>query len=289
VLFLKNRIQIIIILILAVAIGVLHYQMKNGPPKEEIRSTAGLIKHTSFWIGKLSPNFEIPLLDGDNFVLADHIGQEVIVLNFFATWSTPSQKEMPELNKYYEKNKDNKFIMIGIDADEKEEDVASFIDEWRVSFPIAIDRERALIRKFNIVNYPTTVVIGVDGRIALYETGAISNGNVTFDKLLQTQQALLAKKGNIDKAAFLAQNKSSLDEIATISSKYDVIALSDQAKALATKLHCPVHEYRTLLDCNCYYATQYKKRLTKIKFDHKTDDQLLQELFLYSKKTTIGK
>lgn len=282
----KNRILIIIILVLAGTIGVLHYKMKKSPPEKEILSTAGMIQQSSIWKGRFAPNFEIPLQTGDDFVLADHIGQEMIVLVFFATWSTPSQKEMPELNKYYEKNKDNKFVLIGIDADEKEEDVDSFIEEWRVKFSIGIDRDRTIIKKFNIVSYPTTVVIGVDGKVALYEMGAISNANIAFDKLLQTQQDILAKKRNIDKSTFLAQTKSSSSETPFASVRYNEITLSDEAKAFATKIHCPVHEFRTLLDCNCYYASQYKKKLAKMKFDNKTDDQLLRELYLYSKKTT---
>jgi hypothetical protein len=36
-------------------------------------------------VGKVAPDFELELLNGHKLRLSDHVGRELIVLNFFAT------------------------------------------------------------------------------------------------------------------------------------------------------------------------------------------------------------
>ena len=50
--------------------------------------------------GDVSPEFTLTLLDGSTFRMSEH-DDEIVLLNFWATWCGPCVKEMPDLQKLY--------------------------------------------------------------------------------------------------------------------------------------------------------------------------------------------
>src|SRR5699024_11314526 len=50
-------------------------------------------------VGEEAPDFELETLDGETTKLSDLKGKKVI-LNFWATWCPPCQKEMPEMQEF---------------------------------------------------------------------------------------------------------------------------------------------------------------------------------------------
>ena len=57
--------------------------------------------------GNKAPNFTLEIINGKKLSLWEFAGKKPVILNFWATWCPPCKKEMPLLQKYYEKNKDN--------------------------------------------------------------------------------------------------------------------------------------------------------------------------------------
>lgn len=51
-------------------------------------------------VGKAAPDFQVVTLDGRKLTLADFKDQ-VLVINFWATWCVPCKQELPLLDKYY--------------------------------------------------------------------------------------------------------------------------------------------------------------------------------------------
>jgi thiol-disulfide isomerase/thioredoxin len=112
---------------------------------------------------RLAPDFEGKLLSGESFALADHIGKDMVVLNFFTTSCAPCREEMPALSKFYDEHKD-KVVILGVDVIEGEPVVKAFVENMKISYPVIIDSGE-LTKSLNVTGYPTTVVIGLDGNI----------------------------------------------------------------------------------------------------------------------------
>jgi len=51
-------------------------------------------------------DFSLPATDGVTFRLGDHVGREVVLLVFFATWSKPSRSALLHLQRLYEDARD---------------------------------------------------------------------------------------------------------------------------------------------------------------------------------------
>lgn len=120
-----------------------------------------------------APELTLTNLEGEEESLDDYLG-EVVMVNFWATWCPPCKAELPVLQEYYKDHVGEGFTMIGIDANEPQEKVASFIETTDVTYPIWLDLEGEGSRAFNANSYPSSFVIDRDGTIVLAWTGQIS-------------------------------------------------------------------------------------------------------------------
>jgi len=90
-------------------------------------------------VGDECPDFILPMMDGTSISKKDLKGK-IAVLQFTASWCSVCRKEMPHLEKdVWLKFKDKEFILIGIDRDEPLDVVKKFIEEMKVTYPIALD------------------------------------------------------------------------------------------------------------------------------------------------------
>ena len=127
---------------------------------------------------------------GERFQLSENVGKKIIVLNFFATWCGPCREEMPELNTYFNTHKAESFLLVGIDAEEKQDRVEAFLADLKVDFPAGVD-DGPIQKQYGVSAFPTTVLIGVDGKVQFYEAGALANAEVAFDNLLSKNRQLI--------------------------------------------------------------------------------------------------
>lgn len=86
---------------------------------------------------------------------------KILILNFWASWCGPCQNEAPDLNKFYEGKSENiEFVAINMTSKEKGvESVKKFRDQYNIKFPIFLDEKGSLQKSFEIINYPTTLII----------------------------------------------------------------------------------------------------------------------------------
>ena len=200
----RKSFLLLLIALLLLLVGELHYFLKPQPTEREYQGLSTIFRAATQWQGKYAPAFDLTTVQGERFRLADSVGKKVIVLNFFATWCEPCQNEMPEFERYFEEHKDGSFVLLAVDAHEKPEDVEAFLLQYKLRFPVAID-DGYVEKLYRVTAYPTTVLIGVDGKVQFYEAGALPNANEAFDAFLRTNSQLLAAGKAISAADYLKQ------------------------------------------------------------------------------------
>jgi cytochrome c biogenesis protein CcmG/thiol:disulfide interchange protein DsbE len=115
--------------------------------------------------GKSAPSFTLQDLNGKPVSLSDFKGK-VIVLDFWATWCPPCVMEIPHFIELYEQYKDQGFAMVGISLDSQGVSVVkSFVQKYRVNYPILMTDGRVDKAYGGIPGIPTTFVIDSAGNI----------------------------------------------------------------------------------------------------------------------------
>lgn len=121
--------------------------------------------------GKPAPEFELGTLDGQMLSLSQFRGSPVL-LNFWATWCGPCRREMPYLQKVYERWQGVGLVLLAINIGESPPDVAEFMQAGRFTFPVLMDVSGEVATRYGIEGIPTTFFIDAEGIIQEVQVGA---------------------------------------------------------------------------------------------------------------------
>jgi peroxiredoxin len=108
-------------------------------------------------------DFTLKDLSGKTWTFSELRGK-VVLVNFWATWCPPCRKEMPDLEKLYERFGSKGLVVLGI-SDEEAAKVEPFIRERKVSFPVLLDPGRKVNEMFVVDGIPKSFVYDRDGKL----------------------------------------------------------------------------------------------------------------------------
>lgn len=123
--------------------------------------------------GQLAPDFVLQFPDGTTTRLSNWQGQPV-VLNFWATWCAPCKEEMPEFVAAYERYRDEGLVVVGVNAQETASQAAPFMQQYGMTFPVALDERGDIQQLYNVRGLPTSVFIDREGRVVERWAGLLS-------------------------------------------------------------------------------------------------------------------
>lgn len=95
---------------------------------------------------------------------AQHEG-DYLVLDFWASWCQPCHKEIPNLKRLYNKYHDKGLEIIGISADNSEEEWLDCIEEIEEPWTNYIDIKRQAISEYKVQYIPSIFIIDGNGKI----------------------------------------------------------------------------------------------------------------------------
>lgn len=115
------------------------------------------------------PKFKLKSLDGRQVTL-DSLKGKVVVINFWGIWCALCHKEMPDVQKLYERYAgDPGVAILTINTDENPGDVPPWMKERGYSFPVLLDN--GYVTKAGLEVFPTTWVLDGDGRKVFEKRG----------------------------------------------------------------------------------------------------------------------
>jgi thiol-disulfide isomerase/thioredoxin len=117
------------------------------------------------WAVKKSvPAFVATDLAGQTWRLPDLRGKAVLV-NFWASWCEPCRAEMPALQSLAQQHGSGKLVVLAVNFKESEPTVQLFVQRTQLRLPVLLDPQGLLARQWGVTVFPSTVLIGADGRV----------------------------------------------------------------------------------------------------------------------------
>lgn len=120
--------------------------------------------------GTVAPNFELRKLGAstgaavERLELASLTGK-VVLVNFWATWCEPCEREMPAMERLYEGLRGEEFELVAVAIDETEAEVQKFQDRYKLSFPIVLDLDQKVNQSYQTMGVPESLLLDRGGRI----------------------------------------------------------------------------------------------------------------------------
>ncbi|SDW06520.1 Peroxiredoxin [Marininema mesophilum] len=155
----------VVMLILIVVVG---YTLWQGLFTEKQKAPS---------VGEKAPNFTLKTLDGKELSLKDLKGKPVL-LNFWASWCKPCGEEMPAIQKVYDKYKKQGFQVVGVNIAETEVAVSGFSRDLDLNFPIVLDQDRVVTKRYDVGRLPATYLISREGKIIRKMKGQMLEGQI---------------------------------------------------------------------------------------------------------------
>ena len=136
-----------------------------------------------------APNFVLQDLEGNQVALSDFQGKKVL-LNFWASWCGPCRAEIPHMVKLYNELEGEGFEIVAVNIGEDPSKVRKFVQEYRMPFPVLLDRTGQVGRMYAVRGIPTSYFIDEKGFILGRHVGTLSDALLRqyVSQLMQSPQ-----------------------------------------------------------------------------------------------------
>ena len=136
-------------------------------------------------VGTTAQDFTTRDTQGNNYRLSDHVGKEVILIDFWATWCVPCLEEMPHLEGMWEKYKSKGFSVLAVSMDGPETiaDVPAFARRNNMNFTVLLDEDSSIASIYNPrKSAPLSVIIDKAGHISATREGFVAGDEQYVEK-----------------------------------------------------------------------------------------------------------
>jgi peroxiredoxin len=123
--------------------------------------------------GVTAPAFRLHSPQGDAVALDDLTRQGPVLLNFWATWCEPCKQEVPALNEVYRKYKPLGVTLVAISVEDPPAAVAAFARRHKVEYPMLLDADGTVARRYGLIGVPMNVVVNRRGVVSIRKFGAL--------------------------------------------------------------------------------------------------------------------
>lgn len=129
------------------------------------------ITRTKFGIGSIAPNFQLKNKDNELISLNSFKGKPIYI-NFWTSWSIPSQKEMKIMQVLYKKYK-TKINFISICSDNDFNKMTNFLaknEDYDWTF-LHIGSDKTILSNYSVVTFPTYILVDDNLKVVKFPAG----------------------------------------------------------------------------------------------------------------------
>jgi thiol-disulfide isomerase/thioredoxin len=123
-------------------------------------------------LGKPAPDFELQLLGGRKFHLAEAKNQ-VVVLDFWASWCEPCRQALPQVEGVVEGFKGRSVQLVAVNVRETQDQITAAFSDAQSQPTVALDSDGRVADLYGVTGIPQTLVIDRQGKVTRCFVGAI--------------------------------------------------------------------------------------------------------------------
>ncbi len=134
--------------------------------------------------GRIAPEFKLENVQGEYISLKDELGDGPVLLSFWATWCKPCIEEMTKYKDIYSSYKDKGFKVLAISIDDERTvaKVKPFVRSKNYPFPVLLDTNSEVARKYYAQNVPYSVLLDKSGNIVYTHLGYMKGDELKMKK-----------------------------------------------------------------------------------------------------------
>lgn len=195
-------------------------------------------------LGEEAPPLETVDMNEEPINLSEHLGKDVVILDFWATWCGPCVDALPKVSQVAGDFADRGVIFYAVNVREEVEEIQEFLDSIDYELPVVLDREGEISELYHANAIPQTVLIGKDGRVQVVHVGfgprmentlteeleALLDGeDLASAKIEEMQQAEEARQESLESEGIevLWSSEEGWTSVATLSG-YELYAIDVQ-------------------------------------------------------------
>lgn len=121
------------------------------------------------------PQSPLRTIDGEAIALADFEGK-ALILNFWATWCEPCEEEMPALQAFYDRYREEDIALLLITDPydgQDEATIQAYVERLNIDLPIVFSEYGQLNRLLGVRVLPSTYFVDAEGNTRSYWVGPI--------------------------------------------------------------------------------------------------------------------
>ena len=134
-----------------------------------------------------APDFTLTDFSGKKLTLSEYKGK-VVLIDFWASWCTPCQAEIPKFIEWQKKYGEEGLQVIGISMDDDEKAARKFVERLNPNYPIARGNAKLAESYGGILGLPANLIINRAGQTRAKYVGATDLD--ALEREIQVQLAL---------------------------------------------------------------------------------------------------
>jgi len=120
-----------------------------------------------------APRFEVRSVEGKSVSLDALLRKGPVLLDFWATWCKPCVTSLPAVERLWQEHRAAGLtvVAVSIDGPRNFAKVRPFARNLGLTFPVVLDEDGSIARRFDVTAVPTSILIAPDRSIAHVQVG----------------------------------------------------------------------------------------------------------------------
>lgn len=168
-----------IVLIIVVLLSILVIGTAVLAQRIQLKKQTSNPYETRLKEGDTMPNLVAIAENPTDTLKAETLKNKIVLYNVFAYWCGPCNGEAPDLQELYTEMKSKGVEVVGVasgkNPDEKPEEFLAnnqkFVTKHKWTIPMINDTDSKVVKVLGVKAYPTSFLVGPDGKIIIVEVG----------------------------------------------------------------------------------------------------------------------